>query len=166
VRLAITPATAVGVTLSDLLHVLGIGAQAKPIEVDAVRITSGVILLGGLWLCLRVSAETLVPYLGAFLLAAAIGGPAAWPWYLIWGAALLAVHPRTQRSPWLAALLIAGCVLIDPGGQVWIPRPDAPVMLGIYAALAALAALTILRARRVRRPGARELSAATARAAG
>src|SRR6185437_12969875 len=40
-------------------------------------VTGGVLLY-------RVRIGRLVPWLGAFLVIAAAGGPAAWPWYFLW----------------------------------------------------------------------------------
>lgn len=168
VRLAITPATAVGVTVADLVRGLGGALDARGLETAAVKATSLIVALFGAWLLVQVRTDRLVRYLGGFLLAAAVFGPAAWPWYLIWGVALLAADPCAQRRGRLAGLIVVSALVIDPGGQVWIPRPDAPFVLALYALIAALA-IHSLRRRRRRRPSreaGQELAPAPARAAG
>ena len=95
-------------------------------------------------LCYRVRRENLVWYLGLLLLAAVLGGPAAWPWYLIWGLALLASCEPAQRWRWLPLVLIATAFLVRADGQLILPRSAAPVMLALYA-VAVLAVATAWR---------------------
>ena len=68
-----------------------------------------------------------------------LGGPAAWPWYLIWGLALAACCPPAQRWRWLPLVLVATAFLVRADGQLVLPRQTAPVMLAIYALAAVLA---------------------------
>ncbi len=133
VRLAITPATGVGWTVSSLLGDLGIATSARGLEhafgVAALAITG----VAGLVLLYRVRIPKLVPYLGAFLLVAAAGGPAAWPWYFAWGLVLIAGCAAPQRS-WELALAIAISVFaVKPSGTLVLPLHSAPAVLGAYA---------------------------------
>ena len=88
-------------------------------------------------LCYRVRYQTLVWYLGVLLLASVLGGPAAWPWYMIWGLALIACWRPAQRWRWLPIVVAATAFLIRADGQLVLPRQTAPVMLALYVAAAA-----------------------------
>jgi alpha-1,6-mannosyltransferase len=139
VRIAITPATAVGYTVASVLHDLGATASARSLE-SAFGALAGALTVGLAALLLwRVRRETLVRYLGIVLLAAAIGGPAAWPWYLIWGFALLAACPGAQRSWAFAAAVVVPAFLVKPDGILALPRDTSPVVLAVYAVLCVLA---------------------------
>ena len=86
VHLAITPSTAAGYSIASLLRSLGIASVGfhsleSAFSSVAVALTAGL----GAVLCWRVRYERLALYLGILLIAAVLGGPAAWPWYLTWG---------------------------------------------------------------------------------
>jgi hypothetical protein len=133
-RMALTPSTAVSVSLWELTHRFGAGVeQAAAGWENAASVTSFVIVgLVALALCRRVSYGTLPRYLGLALIAAAVGGPAAWPWYLSWGVVLLAADGRAQRALWLPVALIICVFPVMAGGQVAIPLPDSLIMVGLY----------------------------------
>ena len=100
VRLAITPATAIGYTLASLLRdsaiaTSGRGSGGSAGDRRARRSPAG----RGAVLLYRVRIAHAGPAAGDFLLIAAAGGPAAWPWYFIWGLALVAAVRAVQRSP-------------------------------------------------------------------
>jgi Glycosyltransferase family 87 len=130
VRLAITPSTALGYTIA---HAFGVAGSSKGIEsalgVVTLALTAGL----GAWLLYRVRFERLVWSLGVLLLAAVFGGPAAWPWYGIWGLALLGCVPAAQRWRWLPIVIALSAFLIRVDGQLVLPRETAPVMLALYA---------------------------------
>jgi alpha-1,6-mannosyltransferase len=152
VHLAITPATTLGWTIASLLHDGGIGAGPRAIE-DGLGVASSVLVaVGALVLLWRVRVGTLVPYLGAVLLLAAAGGPAAWPWYLTWGLVLLAGVPGVQRSRALALAVVASVFLVKADGILALPLQSAPFVLGAYAVIAVL----VWRAWGRRRTGGRE----------
>lgn len=152
VRIALTPATAFGVALAHALHGAGVSVDARGLEDRCVQVATWLVALVAVWLCVRVRYDRLVRYLAALLLLAAVGGPIAWPWYLLWGAVLLAADPVLQRSWWLAGALIAGVFFVMPGGQVATPLPQAPRVLELYLLAGALALLLALRRRGSRRP--------------
>lgn len=52
---------------------------------------------------------------GYALLAAALLGPALYPWYLIWGVTCLAPTATGLRRDWVVALSCAACVLVPAG---------------------------------------------------
>jgi hypothetical protein len=135
VRIAITPSTALGYTVA---HALGASGSAKAIEsafgVVALALTGGL----GAWLLYRVRFATLVSSLGVLLLAAVLGGPAAWPWYGIWGLALLGCVRTAQAWRWLPIVIALSAFLIRADGQLVLHRETAPIMLAVYAAAIAV----------------------------
>ncbi|MFL5831305.1 MAG: polyprenol phosphomannose-dependent alpha 1,6 mannosyltransferase MptB [Solirubrobacteraceae bacterium] len=144
VRLAITPSTALGHTTGSALHALGVVASSRAIESAVGVIALALTALLGLWLLVRVRFATLPWYLGLLLLASVLGGPAAWPWYAIWGLALIACCPPVERWRWLPLVIAATTFLIRADGQLVLPREASPVMLALYAT----AAIVLLARRR------------------
>ena len=57
----------------------------------------------------------MVRLLGLALLLVVIGSPTLWPWYLMWGVAILA-GTRAQRSKALAAVAGLAMLAVGPGG--------------------------------------------------
>jgi len=139
VRLAITPSTAIGYSGASVLHALGVGVASRTLEsaVGAVALAlTGVLAVV---LCLRVRYENLVRYLGLLLIVSVVGGPAAWPWYLSWGLALLAASATVQRSRWPALVVVATAFLVRVDGTLVLPRQMAPIVLAVYVAAAIIA---------------------------
>jgi hypothetical protein len=83
----------------------------------------------------RVRIENLVALLGLILIAAAAGGPAAWPWYFTWGLVLLAAVPGPQRSLALALALAVAVFVVKPNGILTLPLASAPVVVCVYVAI-------------------------------
>jgi hypothetical protein len=138
-RLALTPATGVGYTVASLLHDLGLSAHARSIE-SGFGAAAAVLVAGlAVALLVRTSRRTLVRDLAIVLVAAALGGPAAWPWYLIWALALLAAWPAAQRSVWTVVAVTLPVFLIRPGGTALPPRAWSPLVVCVYALLALVA---------------------------
>lgn len=141
VKLAITPATDLSFTLAKLLH--GVGAAVTFGNVDpilrALMIAATVIAV--LALLARTRWDTLIPCLGLALVAAAVGGPALWPWYLAWGLALLAAWNTAQRSRIVIAALVVGSFLVKPSGILLLSRGSSPVIAVLWVVCAALALL-------------------------
>jgi alpha-1,6-mannosyltransferase len=138
VRLAITPATGLGFTAASLLHDAGVAVSSRHLEAVMADVSTALTGLLGLWLLIRVRVPNLALYLGALLLVAAAGGPAAWPWYLIWGLVLLAGVPGVQRSSALVLVTVVSVFLIKPNGILAVPLPSAPVVMAVYLVLAGL----------------------------
>jgi hypothetical protein len=148
VNLAITPATAAGYTVATLLTDAGVAIGQHTLAHVFTRITFGLTGLYALWLLYRVRRETLVRDLGLLLVVAAVLGPAAWPWYLCWGLALLAA---CRKGPlWLAMplVLIAGAVIIKPNGILAVPSQAAPYVTILYLVLLAIAVAQVARHKR------------------
>ena len=152
-RLAITPSTAIGYTGASILHALGIGVASKSLEAAAGTVTLALTALLAVVLCRRVRYENLALYLGVLLLASVMGGPAAWPWYLIWGIALIAATRAGQGWSWLPLVIVATSFLVRADGQLVLPRGTAPFVLCVY-----LAAALIAWRRRPRRPAGGRLA--------
>ena len=139
VRLAITPSTGVGYTVAALLHDAGLAVNSRSVESAFGAVTLALIAGLGLILLWRVRIGRLALFTGALLIAAAAGGPAAWPWYFTWGLVLLAACPRPQRSLALAGGSVVAVFLIKPNGILALPLPSAPaVLIAVYAVLAGL----------------------------
>ena len=139
VRLAITPATAVGYTVAKLLGLVSIHVSAHGLE-SAFGVVATVISAAlGLWLLFGTRVSRLVVPLGACLLIAAAGGPAAWPWYFSWGLVLIAACAAPQRSPAVAAALVVSAFLVKPNGILVLPLGAAPAVLAVYLLIGAWA---------------------------
>lgn len=139
VRLSITPATALGYTIAHALHHVSVPLGGKQFEATMSHVTFAITALLGLWLLHRTRFENLVRQLGLLLIAIAIGGPAAWPWYFTWGLALLACWPTVQRSIWVPIAVVVPAFIIMPTGQLALTLSLSPYMLLLYLALAAIA---------------------------
>jgi alpha-1,6-mannosyltransferase len=133
VRLAITPATALGWTVAQVVPV---GARGLESALGAIAFAFS--LLFGLVLLIRTRSSNLVRYLGFALIAAAVCGPAAWPWYLTWGVVLLAACPGVQSSRALVAASLVGALVVKADGVLAFPLHTAPVFVVLYVAIAAV----------------------------
>ncbi len=139
VRLAITPATAVGYTIAHALHGVGVPLNGKQFEATLSHITFAITGLFGIFLLYRTRWENMVRRLGWLLLAIAIGGPAAWPWYFTWGLALLAACPGIQFSRVIPLAVVASAFIVIPTGQLAIPLGTSPEMVAFYLLVLAAA---------------------------
>jgi alpha-1,6-mannosyltransferase len=132
VRLAITPATGVGYTVASLLSDVGIGVSHRGLEGVFGVVAFALTAVTGAVLLYRVRVRRLVAWLGAFLVIAAAGGPAAWPWYFLWGLALLAALRAPQRSIGLALGICLSVFVVKPDGILALPRHTAPAVVIAY----------------------------------
>jgi hypothetical protein len=134
VRLAITPSTALGWTIAQ---VVPIGARGLESALGVVAFALSVLF--ALVLLWRTRLSNMVRYLGFALVAVAIGGPAAWPWYLTWGLVLLVACPGVQSARALALASVVGALVVKADGVLAFPLHTAPVFVVLYVALVALA---------------------------
>ena len=137
VRLAITPATGLGYTVASLLSDVGIGVSHRGLAGAFGVVAFGLTALAGALLLYRARVGRLVPWLGAFLVIAAAGGPAAWPWYFVWGLALLCAMRAPQRSMGLALAVAVSVFVVKPSGILALPLASAPAVVVVYALIAA-----------------------------
>jgi len=153
VHLAITPSTALGWSAAALLHDLGLGIGARHLESVLGAVTLGVVAVFALVMLRDLRWQDLPQRLGLVLLAFAVGGPAAWPWYLSWGLVLVAASPMRPRVLAIAGLVsLAGAFVVKPNGILALPLGSAPIVLGVYVAGVGAAGWLWWRGRR-RAPG-------------
>jgi hypothetical protein len=120
-------------------------AQIVPVGPRGLESALGLVafaasLLFGVVLLWRTRRSNMVRHLGFALIAVAVCGPAAWPWYLTWGLVLLASCPGVQSSRLLAATLVLGALVVKADGVLAFPLHTAPVFVALYVAIAAVAA--------------------------
>jgi hypothetical protein len=135
VRLAITPATALGWTVAQIVPV---GARGLESALGVIAFAGAVLFaLALLW---RTRRSNMVRYLAFALVAVAVCGPAAWPWYLTWGLVLLAACPGVQSARPLVATMVVTAFVVKADGVLAFPLHTAPVFVALYVAIAAVAA--------------------------
>lgn len=152
VHLAITPTTALGWTLAPLF-----GVKHFALGHWLSTATTAATALLGAWLLWKVRFVTVACYLGLLLIVAAFAGPAAWPWYFLWGLALLCADPVRQRSWAIAALSVIAVFMVNPDGNLALTISTSPYVLVFYF----VAAVLVLLWARGRLPAARPLAART-----
>lgn len=148
VQLAITPATAVGWTVAHLLNGAGIKLEHRHLEYTLSKVAFVLSALLALVLLWRARRENMVRYLGIVLIASAVGGPAAWPWYLTWGLTLLAACPELQRSRLTALAVAVSVFAVKPDGILALSLGTSPWFVCLYAAIAVGAWLAYRRRQR------------------
>jgi hypothetical protein len=139
VHLAITPATAIGWTVADVLRAAGVSVGHLTVQHVFSIVGAAVTVGAGLLFAYRVRVPSVPRYLGYALLIAAACGPAAWPWYFTWGLVLLAGCPGLQRSVTLAVGAALAVFLIKPNGILVLPVQSSPAVLAAYVLLAVVA---------------------------
>lgn len=139
VHLAITPATALGWTVASLLHDIGVGISSRGLESALGVVALGLVAVLGVALLWRVRRTNLTGCVAVLLLAAAAGGPAAWPWYFSWGLVLLAACPGPQRWRALPIALVVAAFLVKANGILAVPLNRSPVVVAAYLVIGALA---------------------------
>lgn len=140
VHLAITPGTALGWTLASGLRSLGahVGTRGLESACGLVALAGAAVL--AVRLLSRADRANLAWRLGLVLLAFALGGPAAWPWYLSWGLVLLAAWPRPPGATIaLVATSIIAAFAVKANGILALPLPSAPAVLCVYLGCAGVA---------------------------
>ncbi len=107
VRSWISPTTAIGMAIGDTLHGFG-GPDVTTTLIGVMRVAGFVIALGvTTWLLLWPGDRQPVRGAGLALLTLAVLGPVVQPWYLLWGAVLLAAGGMTRREMRIGIILTA-----------------------------------------------------------
>ena len=128
-RVLITPLVSVGTFIHGVLHGIGlpVGISATVTVVQAVGGLAAVSYI--LWMLLHTRTGDGVRLCGVALILFVVLSPTMWPWYLMWGVAVLAATPA-QRSGALAAvaglamlLVGAGGTPMFNGGAYWVTGP-------------------------------------------
>lgn len=137
VKLAITPSSGLACTAAWLTSSCTRHNVAS--FLPAFRALAGVVtLLLLLEFLRRARASNVARYAGLALVALAWGGPAAWPWYFVWGLALLAASAGALTVAWSVVLMVAGAFVVKPDGILAIPLESAPYVMGCYLVAAAV----------------------------
>ena len=137
VQLAVTPFTALGWTIAHALQDVGVSVSSRHLESTLIEIAFVFTVALGAWLLYRARFETLVRYLGILLVVFALCGPAAWPWYFVWGITLLAACPGIQFSRVAAVAIAVSVFVVKPDGFVALPLKDSPLTLLLYVLIGA-----------------------------
>jgi hypothetical protein len=158
VKLAITPSSGLACTIESVASACT-KSQIATLQ-SVFRVVFGVItILLVLELLRRARSNNVARYTGLALIAVAFGGPAAWPWYLVWGLALLAAAPTARTVAWSVVIIVAGAFVVKPSGMLAIPLQNAPWVMAVYLGAAAVAWYTLRQRRRGRPHGASEVEA-------
>jgi alpha-1,6-mannosyltransferase len=137
-RVLITPLVSVGTFIHGVLHAVGlpVGLNATVTVVQAVGGIAAVSYI--LWMLFRTRAGDGVRLCGVALILFVVLSPTVWPWYLMWGVAVLAAT-SAQRSRALAAvagltMLVvgAGGTPMFNGGAYWATGPILLVALAWF----------------------------------
>ena len=145
VHLAITPGTIMGYTAATLLRDAGVAIGGHTLAEIFARITFVLACAYALWMLYRVRQPTLVRYLGVVLVVVAVFGPAAWPWYLVWGLPLLAACRRGPLFALMPLVLVVGALVVKPSGYLLLSIDAAPYVLLVYLAITLVAAVYVRR---------------------
>ena len=111
-----TPAVSLGVFVTRLLHVIDIPVNQATVITVAQVICGAAAVISSLWLLINAHKFDVVRVLGIALMLIVVGGPTVWPWYLMWGLALLAAT-TAQRSRLLAAVAALAMLVVGPSGH-------------------------------------------------
>ncbi|MGH9090743.1 MAG: polyprenol phosphomannose-dependent alpha 1,6 mannosyltransferase MptB [Acidimicrobiales bacterium] len=138
VRSWLAPATGIGMGLTDVLHVVGLGvSQGGVLSVTRVLGLGAAAAVSAylLWHSDRVGG---LQALGISLLLFVVLGPVVQPWYLTWGVVLLAPVAAGRTRSVLIALSIAAPFIGLPGGRTLLDQLVHANLLALAAALLVL----------------------------
>ena len=128
-KVLITPMVSLASFLWGVLHAVGVPV-AKHTVISVVQTAASILaVLVIVWMVLHVRGRDAVRSTGVALLLFVVLSPTVWPWYLMWGIAVLAAT-SAQRSKSLAvvaglAMLVvgAGGTPMLNGGDYWVTGP-------------------------------------------
>jgi len=135
-RVLITPLVSVGTFVHGVLHSIGlpVGLSATVTVVQAVGGIAAVSCI--LWMLLHTRTGDGVRLCGVALILFVVLSPTMWPWYLMWGVAVLAAT-TAQRSRALAAVAGLAMLLVGAGGTPmfngWAYWVTGPMLLAALA---------------------------------
>ena len=139
-RVLITPLVSIGTFSHGILHAAGIPI-ALGITVSVVQGLGALAAVSGiLWMILHVKGQDAVRLCGLALVLFVVLSPTLWPWYLMWGVAVLSAT-SAQRSKALAVVAGLGMLLVGAGGTpmlnggtYWVVGPVLLVALVWFVA--------------------------------
>jgi hypothetical protein len=135
-RVASTPAVSLGRLAFHVLHAVGLPV-VEEVTVTVTQVVCGLVAgLALLWLVATVHRHEVVRSLGLAFMLIVVGSPTVWPWYLMWGLALLAAT-TAQRSRVLAVTAGLAMVVVGAGGTPelngsWYVAVAAAVLAAVY----------------------------------
>ena len=143
VRVLPTPSVAVGSLLGQVLSGVGVHVQRHAVVtvVQWVCVAASAVIV--LWLLSKVRRPDDVRLLGVALAAFVLLSPTVWPWYLLWGLALLAAG-AAQRARTLVVVGALAMLVVGPGGT---PLLSGELFVPVVAVLV-VAAWWLVRHRR------------------
>jgi hypothetical protein len=135
-RVLSTPAVAIGAFFHSVLHAVGVPVALSPTVTATQLVCELAAVAGAVWLIFNAHRLDMVRVLGLTLMLIVVGSPTVWPWYLMWGLAILATT-SAQRSKILAAVAGLSMLVVGPGGAPMLSGKAyfviAPVLLGACA---------------------------------
>lgn len=137
-RVLATPAVSLGAFVHSIVHAVGIPVS-RGSTVTGTQLVCGLLAVAGsVWLVINARRLDVVRVIGLALMLVVLGSPTLWPWYLMWGLALLAAT-GAQRSWVLAAVAGLAMLVVGPGGSPmlngWTYFVIAPLLLAAGAYL-------------------------------
>jgi hypothetical protein len=144
VRSWVAPATGIGIVLTDIAHLVGVGvplhAMLSVTRVLGLAVAGGV----GVWLLLRSERIGALRAMGLTLLLVVALGPVVQPWYLSWGLVLLApVATGKVRTLIIGSSIASAFIGLPAGRQLLYDLFHADPLTVALALLVCLAVLTV-----------------------
>jgi len=137
-RVLITPLVSVGTFVYGVLHAVGLPVTRSATVTVVQGIGAVADVSGILWMVFHTKGRDAVRLCGLALILFVVLSPTLWPWYLMWGVAVLAAT-SAQRSRALAALAGLGMLLVGAGGTpmlnggaYWVTGPLLLIALGWF----------------------------------
>ncbi|HUY22756.1 MAG TPA: polyprenol phosphomannose-dependent alpha 1,6 mannosyltransferase MptB [Acidimicrobiales bacterium] len=144
VRSWVAPATGVGILLTDLAHLVGLGVSLHGMLSVTRAAGLGVALGAGVWLLLRSDRIGSLRAMGLTLLLVVALGPVVQPWYLSWGLVLLApVATGKVRTLIVGSSIASAFIGLPAGKQLLGDLFSADPLSVALALLVCLAILTV-----------------------
>src|SRR5579872_1792152 len=144
VRSWVAPATGIGILLTDIAHLVGVGVPLHGMLSVTRVIGLGVAFGVGLWLLLRSDRIGTVRAMGLTLLLVVALGPVVQPWYLSWGLVLLApVATGRVRTLIIVSSIASAFIGLPAGRQLASDLFSADPLTVAFALLGCLAVLTV-----------------------
>ena len=115
-RILSTPSVSLGAFFHSIVHVVGIPVSQGKVVTATQFVCELLVVAGVVWMLFQVHKLEVVRLLGLALMLVVVGSPTLWPWYLMWGLAILAAT-GLQRSKVLAAVAGLAMLMVGPGGS-------------------------------------------------
>jgi len=128
-KVLITPMVSLASFLWGILHAVGVPVAKHTVISVVQTLASVVAVLTIVWMVLHVRGRDPVRLTGLALLLFVVLSPTVWPWYWMWGIAVLAAT-SAQRSKVVAVVAGAAMLVVGAGGtpllnggDYWVTGP-------------------------------------------